>query len=156
TRRISELRLTIEFESARLLSRALGRGRLHLDIVDYPGEWLLDLALLSRDYATWAAEAVRLSRRADRRSKAGPFLAALAAARPDAAEDEAIARDLAAAFTAYLAAVRASSAMPAVEPPGRFLMPGDLEGSPALTFAPLDIAPGTPVRRGSLAAMMQR
>ena len=27
-------------------------------------------------------------------------------------------------------------------PPGRFLMPGDLEGSPALTFAPLDIAPG--------------
>ena len=29
-------------------------------------------------------------------------------------------------------------------PPGRFLMPGDLEGSPALTFAPLDIRRTTP------------
>jgi predicted YcjX-like family ATPase len=41
-------------------------------------------------------------------------------------------------------------------PPGRFLMPGDLDGSPALTFAPLDIgADRTPVR-GTLAAMMAR
>ena len=42
-------------------------------------------------------------------------------------------------------------------PPGRFLMPGDLEGSPALTFAPLDLA-GVSGRAatGSLAAMMER
>ena len=32
--------------------------------------------------------------------------------------------------------------------PGRFLMPGDLEGSPALTFAPLDIAPDHERRAG--------
>src|SRR5207302_1549012 len=42
-------------------------------------------------------------------------------------------------------------------PPGRFLMPGDLDGSPALTFAPLDGPAGqgatTP---GSLHAMMER
>ena len=40
-------------------------------------------------------------------------------------------------------------------PPGRFLMPGDLDGSPALTFAPLEL----PRRRragGSLWAMMER
>ena len=30
------------------LKRTLGRGRLNLDIVDYPGEWLLDLALLKK------------------------------------------------------------------------------------------------------------
>ena len=41
-------------------------------------------------------------------------------------------------------------------PPGRFLMPGDLEGSPLLTFAPLDVKPGEAPRRGSLHAMMQR
>src|SRR6266550_1341849 len=39
TSRISELRLVIEYQSARS-----GRDRrLTLDIVDYPGEWLLDL-----------------------------------------------------------------------------------------------------------------
>ena len=31
-------------------------------------------------------------------------------------------------------------------PPGRFLMPGDLEGSPALTFAPLPSLRGQPRR----------
>ena len=46
------------------------------------------------------------------------------------------------AFKAYLAALRAGPEAVATTPPGRFLMPGDLAGSPALTFAPLDLAPG--------------
>ena len=37
-------------------------------------------------------------------------------------------------------------------PPGRFLMPGDLEGSPALTFAPLDISPDHDAAKGSAGA----
>ena len=35
-------------------------------------------------------------------------------------------------------------------------MPGDLEGSPALTFAPLDVPPDGEAPKGSLWAMMQR
>ncbi len=45
--------------------------------------------------------------------------------------------------------------MVAVTPPGRFLMPGDLEGSPALTFAPLEIAPDAMIAEGSLAGLMR-
>src|SRR6202022_3305833 len=41
-------------------------------------------------------------------------------------------------------------------PPGRFLMPGDLEGTPALTFAPLVLDDAAPIAAGSLAAMMER
>src|ERR1043166_6575825 len=41
-------------------------------------------------------------------------------------------------------------------PPGRFLMPGDLAGSPALTFAPLELSGAEPARGGSLRAMMER
>jgi predicted YcjX-like family ATPase len=44
----------------------------------------------------------------------------------------------------------------ATTPPGRFLMPGDLANSPALTFAPLDLAPGAAIVPGTLAALMQR
>ena len=58
TSRISELRLTIAYESASLLTRTVGSGQLNVDIVDYPGEWLLDLPLLSKSYAEWSREAI--------------------------------------------------------------------------------------------------
>jgi predicted YcjX-like family ATPase len=41
-------------------------------------------------------------------------------------------------------------------PPGRFLMPGNLAGSPALTFAPLDVPVDGAAPDGSLWAMMVR
>lgn len=41
-------------------------------------------------------------------------------------------------------------------PPGHFLMPGDLAGSPALTFVPLDIPPDGAAPHGSLWNMMRR
>src|SRR5260370_29563803 len=43
-----------------------------------------------------------------------------------------------------------------VWPPGRFLMPGNLAGSPALTFAPLEVAADGTVPDGLLWAMMRR
>ncbi len=156
TRRISELRLTLEFESTSLFARAFGRGRLHLDIVDYPGEWLLDLPLLSKTWAEWSAETIARSRRPGHAEAAAEWLAATAAVDPNAPEDEAAARRLAALFTAYLTTARADEHALSTLPPGRFLMPGDLDGSPALTFAPLDVpADASPAAR-SLAAMMER
>ena len=56
---------------------------------------------------------------------------------PAGPEDEALARRAAEMFTAYLRAARGDVYALSTLPPGRFLMPGDLEGSPALTFAPL-------------------
>ena len=55
TRAISELRLTLKFESASAWNRTFGRGTLNLDIVDYPGDWLLDLPLLGMSSADWSA-----------------------------------------------------------------------------------------------------
>lgn len=156
TRRISELRVTIEYGSARFLNRALGGGRLHLDIVDYPGEWLLDLPLLAKDYPTWSREAVALANRPNRRTLAAPWLAALKETDPAGPEDETAARRLAHLFTEYLRAARADEHALSTLPPGRFLMPGDLEGSPALTFSPLALEPAAGIAPRSLAAMMER
>ncbi|MEI2383852.1 YcjX family protein [Breoghania sp. JC706] len=156
TRQTSELRLTIEYESATFLKNMLGRGTLHLDIVDYPGEWLLDLPLLNKDFATWSHEALERARDPARSELAADWLAALSATDPAMEADEARARDLAARFTAYLAACRADDRAFSLLPPGRFLMPGDMEGSPALTFCPLDLETGGSAKRGSLHAMMER
>ncbi len=156
TRRVSELRVTIEYESASFFSRNLRPGRLHLDIVDYPGEWLLDLPLLNLSFAEWSQQALALSRAEPRAGLAAEWHAHLAALDPHGEEDELQALEAARLFTAYLRACRDERFSLSALPPGRFLMPGDLEGSPALTFAPLDVEPGVKTKRGSLAAMMER
>jgi predicted YcjX-like family ATPase len=156
TRQISELRLTVRYESASFLSRHIGSGKLYVDIVDYPGEWLLDLPLLDKSYAAWSREALVKAGTAAHRGQADTWLRKLAAIDPDAPEDEAVARDLAAAFTQYLRDLRADNSAVATEPPGRFLMPGDLDNSPALTFSPLRLANDSLGGSGSLARMMER
>ena len=155
TRQISELRLTVRYESASLIGRTIGSGKLHIDIVDYPGEWLLDLALLGKSYAEWSREALVIAEAPAHRGAAAAWLTRLLSADPLAPEDEKQARELAAAFTAYLKASRADDAL-STQPPGRFLMPGDLDSSPALTFAPLRLADGGLGSPGSLARMMAR
>lgn len=155
TRRISQLRLTLRYQSARWLRSQLGISTLNLDIVDYPGEWLLDLPLLTKSYAEWSAEALALARRPARAAEAKAFLDALSHIDPAREADEVTAETLATSFTHYLRASRGDARALSTLPPGRFLMPGDLEGSPALTFAPLPPPASTP-RHASLYAMLER
>ncbi len=135
TRSISTLRLSMKVKPSGFFSSVTGTRTVHLDIVDYPGEWLLDLPLMEQDYATWSAAALDIARGPGRITHAGPWLALLDATDPGAPLDELVARDLARTFTSYLSAARESGLSSVA--PGRFLMPGDLEGSPALTFCPL-------------------
>ncbi|MFD1911425.1 YcjX family protein [Halodurantibacterium flavum] len=152
TRSVSELRLSFRVARHGMLAGMLGgfRGprRLHLDIVDYPGEWLLDLGLMDKSYAAWSAEVLD---RIERRREAADYLARIAGLDAAAPLDETVARGLAEGFTAYLQAARNAGYYDCT--PGRFLMPGELAGSPVLTFGPL---PQAEARRGSLYAEMAR
>jgi predicted YcjX-like family ATPase len=151
TRRISELRLRLDFE------RAGGRQRsLTIDIVDYPGEWLLDLPLLGKSFTQWSLETLAASATPAREKIAAEWRQFTLDAAPDLAADEDKARRAAELFTAYLRNCRADDFGFSTLPPGRFLMPGDLEGSPALTFAPLAVEDGVTYEPGSFAAMMER
>ncbi len=153
TRQISELRLVIDYQSA----RGSGRERtLTVDIVDYPGEWLLDLPLLGMDYSQWSAATVNLSRKPPRAELARDWHSYLSTLRPKAPADEQQAMRSANLFTAYLQAARGERYAMSLLPPGRFLMPGDLAGSPALTFAPLELPSDGSAPGGSLWAMMER
>ena len=132
TRAISELRLSLRVRPSGLLAGLQGPRTVHLDIVDYPGEWLLDLGLLDKSYAAWSADVLA---RIATRDEAGAFRALVAGTDAGAVLDEPAAKALAAGFTAYLHAARAGGYHDCT--PGRFLLPGDLDGSPVLTFAPL-------------------
>ena len=71
-------------------------------------------------------------------------------------EDEQAALSAAKLFTDYLRACRDERFAMSLLPPGRFLMPGNLASSPALTFAPLDLPAEGVAGEGSLWAMMVR
>ena len=154
TKRISELRLTVEF--ARKAGWRPGPAALTIDIVDYPGEWLLDLPLLTKTYTQWSAETLEASAVAARAPLAAEWRGFTAALDPASPESEDVAREAARAFTAYLGAARADLYALSTLSPGRFLMPGDLAGSPALTFAPLKLGEGVPILPRTIAAMMER
>ena len=148
TRAVSELRLSLRVRGSGLLAGLQGPRTIHLDIVDYPGEWLLDLGLLEKDFEVWSAETLA---RIETRGEAGEFLRALADVSPAARLEEPVAQDLAHGFADYLQRARAAGYYDCT--PGRFLLPGDLAGSPVLTFAPL---PASEAPRGSLAREMKR
>ena len=157
TRAISELRLTIEYESASGWNRLFSAGRLSVDIVDYPGEWLLDLPLLGKSYAEFSREAFELAALPVRADLSQAWRALSATIDPTAAADETTARRLAESFTAYLQGLQARRA-------GAF----DLAARPlpdagrsrrlagADLRALLGLAPDQRPRPGSLQAMMER
>ncbi len=149
TRTISELRLSLRVRPKGLLAGFQGPRTIHLDIVDYPGEWLLDLALMDRTYDQWARETLA---RIDARETAQAFMTAVRAVDPEAPHDEGLARDLAEGFAAYLQGARRAGFSDCT--PGRFLLPGELAGSPVLTFAPVPTTGAS--KRGSLHREMAR
>ena len=156
TRRLSQVRLTIEYESREFLKRQLGRNRLHVDIVDYPGEWLLDLPLVNLSFEEWADATMARSEDKSRKGHAKEFHGLLKTVDPKMPQDEETARRLADLFTSYLRNCRQDADALIASPPGRFLMPGDLEGSPALTFAPIIVPKGETPPSGSLWSMLER
>lgn len=149
TRAVSELRLSLKVRPSGLLSGLQGPRTIHLDIVDYPGEWLLDLGLLEKSYAEWSAETLT---RIEIRPQAADYVAMARAEDANDKLSEPRAQALAASFTAYLKQARLDGFSDCT--PGRFLLPGDLAGSPALTFAPLP--PQTDAPRKSLWREMNR
>jgi predicted YcjX-like family ATPase len=117
TRMLSQLRMGLRWKPAGLVDRRIRPVReLTLDIIDYPGEWLLDLALIERSFADWSAEALAMLRQGPRAELARPFLARLETLDPAAPADDVTLAELG---------------------QGRFLVPGDLEGAPVLAFSPL-------------------
>lgn len=157
TRQLSQLRITMEWTSQDWVRQTAGIGRrLHLDIIDYPGEWLLDLSLLSQSYAQWAAAMSARAADAPRDSRAEDWQRFAAAQQGAAPADEQVALRGAELFNGLLASLRENDRYQRLLTPGRFLMPGDLEGSPLLTFFPLPAEHCKGSKPGTLAALLER
>lgn len=156
TRRISQLRLTIEYDSTIIYKRTLGHSKLSIDILDYPGEWLLDLPLLNKSYETWSFETLANARSKLRMPLAEEWLQSTKTCDPQDTQNEQLAMQASELFKNYLTICRDDEFALSSIPPGRFLIPGDWEGSPALTFAPLNLPQNQLPKANSLWSMMAR
>lgn len=91
TRQISGARLQIRFKQKTMWSGMLGEQRLMtLDIRDYPGEWLVDLPMLSLSYRDWCLDTGRLMQKAPRADVDPALLTDLIALDPMVSADNAV------------------------------------------------------------------
>lgn len=117
--------------------QALPPRRVRLELLDYPGEWLLDLPLLTQKYPAWARATLA---RLDTPAMAGPARAFLAFAHGlpgNAPDDEALAQSGSALYRQTLEQLRAQGM--AYLQPGRLLMPAP---GPAPAWAEFFPMPG--------------
>lgn len=134
TRGVSEVRLALRFRSrGSLLRHFRETSTLYLDIVDYPGEWLLDLPMLEQDYLCWSRQMTGLLQ-GERAAWAAEWRTLCDGLDPLAPADENRLAAIAAAWTAYLHTCK-QQGMHFIQP-GRFVLPGDMAGAPALQFFP--------------------
>jgi len=145
----------MRFMSAGLFGRVGGgSAQLCLEILDYPGEWLLDLPLLDQSYRDWSRATLERARRGARAPLARDWLDFLARHPADSAGDPEMARLAHSLYRAFLEACRTREQLSLLQP-GRFLNPGDIPDPSALWFCPMPFAVGAHSQDGSMAALME-
>lgn len=77
TRDLSQIRLAIRYRRSTSIKRLLGEwGTVYLNIIDYPGEWLLDLPMLQQDFLSWSRQQTNLLQTSPRAEAAAQWLEA--------------------------------------------------------------------------------
>jgi predicted YcjX-like family ATPase len=135
TTAVSLLALDVDVSREGLLA-PLGPQRRRLEFLDYPGEWLLDLPLISQDYASWSAATLRRLATLQRPEIARAFLGFVHSLPAGVAPDEALSLNGHRLYTEVLQQMRDETGLAFLQP-GRFLMPPPGAQPPWMQFFPL-------------------
>jgi uncharacterized protein len=151
---LRRVRLALRFSSAGLLRLLGGTAELSVEILDYPGEWLLDLPLLQQSYGDWSRATLALARRGVRAPLARDWLDFVARHPTDRTGDQQTALQAHQLYRGFLTACREREQLSVLQP-GRFLNPGQITDFSVLQFCPMPLAIGARAPPGSLAALME-
>ena len=143
--------LTLHFAPTGFLG---GPAELRLEILDYPGEWLLDLPLLAQSYRDWSRTTLERARSDARVPLARDWLDFLARHPADSVGEPQVAEQAHRLYRGFLAACRTQEQLSLLQP-GRFLNPGEIADSTLLCFCPMPFRIGAQPREGSMAALME-
>jgi predicted YcjX-like family ATPase len=135
TEDVSVIRLALRHKQKKGPLRLLKESATtYLDIVDYPGEWLLDLPLLELDYLSWSRQQTKMIH-GKREQLAKEWMVLAEGFDPFALADENQLAKIANKFTDFLHQCKEQQGLHWVQP-GRFVLPGELAGAPVLQFFP--------------------
>lgn len=124
TNGLTGLRIRIHYDPLGVMARTLSSSAtLDLDLVDYPGEWLLDLPLLKQSFGQWSSHMEEIANSGSRPEYAKPWLDKAKALDPDAKADFAKIGEIGSAYRDYLVACRDKLNLYYLQP-GRFLVDG--------------------------------
>jgi hypothetical protein len=156
TDRVAKAVLALRYRSGNQILRHLGDRALRVELVDYPGEWLLDVLLAQHDFAAWSRAVFQEMESPEAGPEAKAFLAYVNDLDQDSTVDvEEKARTAAELFRSYVRARRDATGRANRLHPGRFILPGpgmDVT-MPALTFAPLPPRPSAAGGFGGLSRL---
>ncbi|MGX9416297.1 YcjX family protein [Vibrio sp. WJH972] len=135
TRDVSEIRLALKYRTNSRTKGLFGRTKtLYLDIVDYPGEWLLDLPMLNQSFEQWSQQQFDAIKGV-RKTLASDWLSHYNELDFTQNVDDGTLTRVAESYTEYLNQCKTSGLHWAQ--PGRFVLPGELAGAPVLQFFPV-------------------
>ena len=139
TNGISEVRLAIRYLSNNPLLKHLSPvNTLYVDIIDYPGEWLLDLPLLELSYEEWSEQIAHLCQAEPRATLSQEWRTFLETLDLTSEAEDSTLRKVSQLYTEFLYRCKEPQYNLSLLQPGRFTMPGDdLKGAPLLEFCPL-------------------
>ena len=151
TKSVSKTTIQLEFKSEYAF---LENQIVNLELIDYPGEWLLDLSLLNMSFSQWSEYMIRLAKEPKRVKFSKEWIYDLQQQplykNGDFSHIEEQLFDL---YSEYLKNLyyHGYSFMQ----PGRFIEPGDMRDDPLLTFSPLP-SPKTDVEKNSIYANFEK
>ncbi len=131
---LSTLSLQLVLQRQGTLGQLLPPRTVTLELLDYPGEWLLDLPMLRQGYADWSVETLARLRRHG--ALAREFLGFVDALPGNAPADEALAKRGHILYRDLLRRGRDVQGLRFLQP-GRLLNPGPRGEAPFLWFFPL-------------------
>lgn len=133
--------------------RITSTATLDLDLIDYPGEWLLDLPMLSQTFEDWSARTEELAKAGGRAALSGAWLAEVGNLDLDATEDAETLARVGRLYVEYLHCCRHEKSLYYLQP-GRFLQRDDDTFDVAQPFFPVSRL--RKVKAGSNAAALVR
>jgi len=157
TKGISEIRLAIRYKVENsLLKRISPVNTLFLDIIDYPGEWLLDLPLLELNFEAWSQQIAKLCDKEPRLTLSQPWREFIATFDLSEPANDTILRQASALYTEFLYQCKSPQYGLSLLQPGHFTMPGELKGAPILEFCPVFSLPSSEIKENSFYAVLKK
>lgn len=151
---LTGLRLRVQHTPTGLMAKTLSsKATLDLDLIDYPGEWLLDLPLLIKSFDQWSHEMEEIANSGNRAAYAKDWLDAAKAFDPEAMADTAAIERIGRLYRTYLLGCRDRLHLCYLQP-GRFLVEDPAAPGAAQTFFPLSSI--KTIKPGSNAAELAR